>query len=64
VVVVGETLAEPEVPEAVKPVPVQEVALVDDQVKVEAVPEGTVVGLAVREAVGAGGAVPVIVKFF
>lgn len=34
-VAVGETVALPEVPDAVKPVPVQEVALVEDQVRVD-----------------------------
>ena len=46
VVTLGETETEPEVPLAVKPVPVQDVALVEDQVRVEEFPETTEVGLA------------------
>jgi hypothetical protein len=45
-----------------KPVPVQRVALVDDQVRVDDWPLVMDVGLAVSEAVGAG-AVTVIVAF-
>ena len=52
VVTLGETETEPEVPLAVKPVPVQDVALVEDQVRVEEFPETTEVGLAESEAVG------------
>ncbi|MGH9436704.1 MAG: hypothetical protein ACRD22_02110, partial [Terriglobia bacterium] len=47
---VGETESEPDVPFAVKPVPMQEVALVEDQVRVEEPPEVIEVGLAVRVA--------------
>ena len=44
---------EPEVaPPVEKPVPVQEVALVEDQVSVEEPPEVMLVGFAEREAVG------------
>jgi len=52
VVVVGETLTEPDVPEAVKLVPVHEVASVDDHDKVDDWPVVIDVGFAVRVAVG------------
>jgi hypothetical protein len=55
VLVVGATETEPEVPEAENPVPEHEVALVEDHESVEDWPEVMEVGLAVREAVGAGG---------
>ena len=51
---VGETDTEPEVPEAVKPLAVHEVALVLLQVSVDDWPEVMEVGLALNEAVGAG----------
>ena len=54
VVTLGETETEPEVPLAVKPVPVQDVALVEDQVRVEELPEAMEVGDALRVAVAAG----------
>jgi hypothetical protein len=59
VVTVGETLVEPEVPLAVKLVPVQEVALVELQVRVDDWLEVMDVGEAERVAVGAGVPVPV-----
>ena len=54
VLVVGETDTEPEVPLAVKFTPVQEVALVEDQVRVEELPDVMEAGEAERVAVGAG----------
>ena len=53
----GVTFAEPEAPEAVKPAPLQEVALVELQVRVEDCPDEIEAGLAVSPAVGcaAGG---------
>jgi hypothetical protein len=59
---VGETEVEPLVVLAVKLVPVQEVALVDDQVRVADCPEVMLAGETEREAVGAGvcGAVTVM----
>jgi hypothetical protein len=60
-VTIGETLAEPEtVLPVAKLVPVQEVALVDVQVRREEEPFGIVVGLAERDAV-ADDVVPVMV---
>ncbi|MGH8282612.1 MAG: hypothetical protein ACRESE_02045 [Gammaproteobacteria bacterium] len=53
VVCIGETLAEPEVPEAVKPVPVQLVTFLEDQVRVEDWPFVIEVGDAERATVGA-----------
>jgi len=47
----------PEAPDAVKPLPVQEEALVELQVRVDACPGLIFVGLAVSEAVVAGGGV-------
>ena len=55
VFVVGETLVDPLVPEAVKPTPVHDVALVLDHVRVEDCPEVIDVGEAVSAAVGAAG---------
>jgi hypothetical protein len=53
VVTVGETDADPDVaPPVEKPVPVQEVAFVDDHVSVEDWPLVMLVGPAEREAVG------------
>ena len=54
VVTVGLAVTDPEVPDAVKPVPVQEVALEEDHVRVEDWPDVIVVGLAERVAVGMG----------
>jgi hypothetical protein len=52
VVTVGETDTDPDVaPPVEKPVPVQEVAFVDDHVSVEDWPLVMLVGLAEREAV-------------
>jgi len=51
----GVTLNEPETaPPVEKPVPAQEEALVDDQVRVDDCPPVIEVGLAAREAVGEG----------
>ena len=55
VVTLGLTTAEPEVPDAVKLPPVQDVALVELQERVDDLPAFTDVGLAESEAVGAGG---------
>jgi hypothetical protein len=52
VLFVGETVTDPDTPVAVKLPPVQEVALVELQVKVEDCPNVMLVGLAVKEAVG------------
>ena len=52
VLFVGETVTDPDTPVAVKLPPVQEVALVELQVKVEDCRNVTLVGLAVKEAVG------------
>lgn len=54
VVCAGETPTEPDVPEAVKPVPVQEEAFVEFHERVEDWPLAMEVGLAARDAVGAG----------
>ena len=51
----GVTTAEPEVPDAVKLPPVQDVALVEPQERVDDWPAFTDAGLAASEAVGAGG---------
>jgi hypothetical protein len=54
-VTVGATATEPEVAFPVtNPLPVQEVAFVEDQVSVEVPPEVMLVGDAVRDAVAAG----------
>ena len=45
----------PETPEAVKPVPLQEVALVELQLSVDDCPDEIELGLAVSAAVGGGG---------
>ena len=52
--VVGLTDTEPDVPEAVNPLPVQEVAFCEDQVSVAEPPEVIDDGLAERDAVAAG----------
>ena len=52
VVTEGVTVTVPEVPEAVKPVPVQEVAFAEDQVRVADCPAVIVEGEALMEAVG------------
>ena len=49
----GETLWVPLTPPGLKLVPLQEVAFVEDQVRVEEPPEVIEVGLAVRDTVGA-----------
>ena len=51
---VGDTATEPEVVLALKPLPVQDVAFVEDQVSVEDWPEVIEVGEALRVAVGVG----------
>ena len=53
----GATVAEPDVADALKLLPVQDVALVEDQVRVDDCPALIFVGLAEREAVGAGGGI-------
>ena len=50
---IGVTATEPDVPDAVKPVPVHEVALVELQVSVEELPCVTELGFAVSVTVGA-----------
>lgn len=55
VVTLGMTTAELEVPDAAKPPPVQDVALVELQERVDRCPAFTDVGLADNDAVGAGG---------
>ena len=52
VLVVGYTETDPEVPEAVRPVPVHEVALVEDHVNVTDPPDWMDVWLAERVAIG------------
>jgi hypothetical protein len=56
----GETVTEPEVPEAVKPVPLQLVALVLDQVRIVDWVRGMFEGEAERVAVGAACALAAI----
>ena len=51
----GVTTADPETPVAVNPVPTQDVAFVEDQVRVDDFPAVMDVGLAERETVGGGG---------
>ena len=51
----GVTVAEPEIPEAVKLEPLQEVAFVELQVSVDDCPDEIEAGLAVRVAVGGEG---------
>ena len=53
VVVAGVTIAAPDIPEAVKPLPVHEVAFVEFQVSVDELPTRTESGLALRVTVGA-----------
>ena len=57
----GVTIAEPEVPGAVKPLPLHEVALVELHERVDDCPRVIEVGLADSVAVGAGSAVTVTV---
>ena len=57
----GATRAEPDVPDAVKPLLVQDVALVELHERTEDCPALIDVGLADNEAVGAGGAVTLTV---
>jgi hypothetical protein len=52
---VGETRRDPEAPDGEKPVPLQEVALVDDHVSVDEAPAATLGGFALNESVGAFG---------
>lgn len=64
VVAPGVTTTEPDVAFPVaKPVPVQEVAFVEDHVSVEDPPDVTEVGEAVRDAVAAGTTVTVAEEF-
>ena len=53
----GETAAEPDVPDSVKAAPLHEVALVEGRVRVDDSPAGIFLGLAARDAVVAGGGV-------
>jgi hypothetical protein len=55
VLTVGETKADPAAPEGEKPVPLQEVALVDDHVSVDEAPGATLGGYALNVRVGAPG---------
>ena len=55
VVTLGLTTAEPETPDAAKLPPVQDVALVELQERVDDLPAFTDVGLAESKALGAGG---------
>jgi hypothetical protein len=55
VLTVGETEADPEAPDAEKPAPLQEVALVDDQDSVDEAPVATYAGFAPKMTVGAVG---------
>jgi hypothetical protein len=54
-------MAEPDVPDAAKLLPLQDVALVELHERVDDFPSFTVVGFAESEAVGGGGAATVIV---
>jgi hypothetical protein len=51
----GETRADPEAPDGEKPVPLQEVALVDVHVSVDEAPGATLGGFALNVRVGAPG---------
>ena len=53
VLTVGETGRDPETPDGEKPVPLQEVALVDDHDSVDEAPGAMPPGLALNESVGA-----------
>ena len=55
VLAVGETRRDPETPDGEKPVPLQEVALVDDHDSVDEAPGAMPPGLAWNESVGAFG---------
>jgi hypothetical protein len=55
VVAVGKTDRDPETPAGEKPTPLQEVALVDDQVSVDETPGGTLAGFALNDTGGAVG---------
>jgi len=55
VLTAGETKEDPEAPDGEKPVPLQEVALVDDHVSVDEAPGATLEGFALNESVGAVG---------
>jgi hypothetical protein len=63
VVAVGETVSVPEIPVAVKLVPVQDVALVEDQVSVEALPSMIDEGVAASLAVGVGAVTVIVVDW-
>jgi hypothetical protein len=63
VVAVGETLIVPDVPLAVKLVPVHEVAFVEDQVSVEELPVVIDVGDAESVAVGVGAVTVIVVDW-
>jgi hypothetical protein len=55
VLIVGETARDPATPDGEKPVPLQEVALVDDHDSVDDEPAAMPQGLAPNESVGAFG---------
>jgi hypothetical protein len=55
VLTLGETKADPEAPDGLKPDPLQEVALVEDHERVDAAPGAMAPGLALNESVGAVG---------
>jgi hypothetical protein len=55
VVTVGQTASDPETPDGEKPVPLQEVALVDDHDIIDEAPRAMPLGLALNESVGAVG---------
>ena len=55
VLTVGETRRDPETPDGEKPIPLQEVALVDDHDSVDEAPGAMPPGLALKESVGAVG---------
>ena len=55
VLAAGETSRDPETPDGEKPVPLQEVALVEDHDSVDEAPEAMAPGLAWNERVGAPG---------
>ena len=55
VLTVGETQTDPETPVGEKPVPLQEVALVDDHESVDEAPEAMLADLAPIESIGAVG---------
>jgi hypothetical protein len=55
VLIVGETASDPETPDGEKPIPLHEVALVDDHDSVDEAPGAMPQGIAPNESVGALG---------